>query len=113
MIPHHKPFTVKRKSTLSEQIKNGYKELLVTIVCLNIILAIILLYTGNISTSQGYILQKLERANENLYTESKLLDSEVTKAKSLESMAENSVVKDMPAVDKLTFIQPETKMAKK
>lgn len=78
--PKKIPRLLRKKKTLSQEIKRGYLYLIFTIVGLNILLGGLLLAVGSSSNAKGYTLTELQRQADKLQTENKLLDKKITEA---------------------------------
>lgn len=78
--PKKRPRFIRKRKTLSQEIKKGYLYLILTIIGLNVLLGGLLLAVGSGSNAKGYTLTELQRKTDKLQAENKLLDKKITEA---------------------------------
>lgn len=98
-----------RKIPLSQEIQKVYHFLIGITFILNLTLGTALLYFGNHQTTIGYELKELQLKHEKLLEQGKLLETQIIKAKTMESVLDRE--KNME--DRFTYIQAENIVVQK
>lgn len=94
-----------RKITLSRQVEKSFRHLNICIVVLLAILYTLFLYIGTLTIAKGNILQKLQNDNNQLYTEGKILEMDITEAKTFASIENKEKSSNMEVAQGVTWFK--------
>lgn len=85
--------------------------LLCTIGGLIVVLALLILFHHNMNATKGYRLRSLEYARSQLLLEQEVLNMEIAKAQSLNTLQQDDRVQAMQKVVRPKYLQVETSLA--
>lgn len=91
-----KPLEHRRlRKPLSEEIKNAYKTLVITLTILGVGTLGSYLYMNSLKPAKGYELEKLQAEYEDLQSELRKLNQKVIEAQSFEQIDDSDLIEDM------------------
>lgn len=104
-----KPVTHRRlRKPLSEEIKNAYRTLVVTLTILGVGTLGSYLYTNSLKPAKGYELKKLQAEYEMLQSEQRKLNQQVIEAQSFILIGEDDQIENMADVSEQPTSYVET-----
>lgn len=108
-----KPIAHRRlRKPLSEEIKNAYKTLMITLTILGVGTLGSYLYTNSLKPAKGYELEKLQSEYEDLQSELRKLNQKVIEAQSFEKIDDSELIENMNDIkDQPTSYVDESNLA--
>ncbi len=96
-----------RRHSLKRMMSSSTMLLLVVIGTLIIVLALLILFHHNLNATKGYRLRTLERARSQLLLEQEVLNMQIAKSQSLETLQTDPTVLNMEKPRNPKYIQAE------
>ncbi len=97
-----------RRHSLQRMMSSSTMLLLVVIGTLIIILALLILFHHNLNATKGYRLRTLEHARAQLLLEQEVLNMQIAKSQSLDSLQNDPLVLTMQKPKSLKYIEADT-----
>lgn len=88
------------KKTLSEEVKNAYKTLLITVIVLALGASATYLYVNSLKPAKGYLLKQLQADYNDLESVQRKLNQEVIQAQSFIHIQNSDVLHEMEVAQK-------------
>ncbi len=106
-------FSPPRRRSLGHLMSSSTVLLLAVIGTLIIVLALLILFHHNLNATKGYKLRSLEKARGELLLEQEVLNMQIAKSQSLDSLSNDPQVQAMLKPKNAKYIQGEESLAEK
>ncbi len=103
--------SVPRRHSLGRLMTSSTALLLTVIGALIIVLALLILFHHNLNATKGYKLRTLERARSELLLEQEVVNMQIAKSNSLESLQSDPQIQLMQKPTKPKYVQSEVSVA--
>ncbi len=103
--------SIPRRHSLGRLMTSSTALLLSVIGALIIVLALLILFHHNMNATKGYKLRTLERARSELMLEQEVVNMQIAKSNSLESLQNDSQIQLMQKPTKPKYVQSQVSVA--
>lgn len=103
--------SIPRRHSLGRLMTSSTALLLSVIGALIIVLALLILFHHNTNATKGYKLRTLERARSELLLEQEVVNMQIAKSNSLESLQHDAQIQTMQKPTKPKYVQAEVSLA--
>ncbi len=103
--------SVPRRHSLGRLMTSSTALLLTVIGALIIVLALLILFHHNLNATKGYKLRTLERARSELLLEQEVVNMQIAKSNSLQSLQSDPQIQLMQKPTKPKYVQSEVSVA--
>ena len=100
---HKKKTKIKRRKTLTSEVRSGYSMLIAVVIILNLVIGASYFAVNSQKTVLGYKLNELQLTNKSLRNEAKRIESSIVDATAFKQIEHNAQLSKMIEVEVIDY----------